>query len=358
MADSKKSLDTIVDLVIPTYNRPDFLRRIMDYYQETGASFNLIVADSSNKTNKRLNKKIINSYPDLKVRYIDEFPDTLTLHLKLTKTVKYILSKYCVFCADDDFIIPKAIRESVAFLEKNPDYSAAHGIYLGYHFFSIPFITKKFLWKIRYSPYTIANVSSLDRVDTHMQNYILVLWAVRRTVIVKKIYAEFNKLDIDPYLLPVLGELIPDVLTVVSGKVKAFKAAYGVRQYFGSISSYFPSLLDAKKAGRYQKGYSSFKKCLIKNLPKENKHNIDKVAETIDLAMEKYINYSYGEHFINKVNLILRHFPKFVSQVIRQIHTIYLFSKNENGFMAKLNNSSKSLRDFNIIKKSIIKSDI
>lgn len=359
MSNRNNPLDAIVNVLIPTFNRPDYLKRALDYYKKSGASFNFIIADSSNKPNKKINKKMISGYRGLKIRYLDNFPDTLTLHPKLTGAVKFVNSKYCVFCPDDDFIFPDAIRKSITFLESHPDYSAAHGTYLGYHLVNIPFLPKKVWLKIRYMPHTISKANPLERIDSHMKDYILVLWAVRRTTMVKKIYAEFNKLDINPYLLPNLGELIPDVLTVVFGKVKNLNILYGVRQYFGSIAIYYPSFIDAKKASKYAKGYNDFKKCLLKNLPKSNKLDYDKAAATIDLAMEKYIIYSFHEHFMNRVNLVLRHFPEFVSKALRQMHALYLFSKKEDGQANKLiNKSSKYFKDLSIIKKSILNSNI
>ena len=46
---------------------------------------------------------------------------------KLYKMLNFIKTKYCVFCADDDFIIPNAIAKGIKFLDKNPDYIAVGG---------------------------------------------------------------------------------------------------------------------------------------------------------------------------------------------------------------------------------------
>lgn len=359
MTTPNKQLDNLIDVVIPTFNRPDFLKRILEYYQTADNSFRFLIADSSSKSKKRKNKKVIAGFSKLNIHYIDKFPETLPQHHKFIEIVKFLKRKYCVFCADDDFIISNSVRECVAFLEKNPDYSAAHGVYLGYHFLEVSGFIKKLLWKARYIPHTIDNTNSLKRLGSHLENYILVLWAVRRSSQIKKIYSEFKKANVDPYLLPNLGELIPDALTVISGKIKVFSTAYGVRQYFGSIAGYFPSFLDAKKIGKYEESYSDFKKILLRNLPAEDKQDRDAAVALIDSAMEKYISYTYGEHFMNRINLILRRFPKPVSQAIRQLHALYLFSKKENGLVKKITGkSSKHFEDLNIIKESIIKSNI
>lgn len=348
-----KPLDSYLDIVIPTFNRPDYLERILKYYSLTGPFFNFIIADSSNSRNKVNNQKVLSKYKELKIRYIGNFSSSLPQHYKFIKIVPFLKSKYCVFCADDDFIISNSLREAMNFLEKHSDYTAVHGNYLGYHFLTFPFF-RKLLWKFRYNPKTISYNDPVSRITDHLSNYVLVLWAVRRTTQTKKIYSEFSKVKIDKYLLPNLGELIPDVLTVALGKVKSLDLIYGVRQYFGSISSYFPSFTDAKERGIYEINYNNFKKIVLKNLPRDRRKK--ESVKAIDLAMDQYIKYTWGEHFMNRVNLLLKDFPKTIAQALRQLHAIYLFSK-DNTYFTKLF-KSKQKEDLNIIKEMIYKSNI
>jgi len=45
-------------IIIPTYNRPRYLKRILSYYDNHGRAFNIVVADSSSNENKEINKKM------------------------------------------------------------------------------------------------------------------------------------------------------------------------------------------------------------------------------------------------------------------------------------------------------------
>ncbi len=54
-------------LVIPTYNRPQFLQRILEYYNNCKVHFKIIVVDSSTPLNKKLNKKISAFLPKLDI---------------------------------------------------------------------------------------------------------------------------------------------------------------------------------------------------------------------------------------------------------------------------------------------------
>ncbi len=348
-----------IDLIIPTYNRPFFLRRILDYYQINGRDFNFIIADSSNPKNKAQNRKLVNTYPKLNILYIDKFPQNLSQHDKFAKMIKYAKSKYVCFCADDDFIIPNGIKEAVNFLEKNPDYSAAHGNYISFYLHKTPFYSKQFWWRFLYSPYSISSSNPIDRLVLHLTNYNMVVWAVRRTKVVKKCYEEFSKSKIDPYLLPVFGELLPDVLTVIYGKTKHLNNFYAARQSFSQILNSYPSLIDAKKIGIYEREYAKFKNCLINNLSIKGQTSKDKIASIINLAIEMYIKYSFQEHILNKINYILNRSPKFISSGIRILHAIYLFSKNKKSNIGLIDNpSSKYFNDYEVIRKLVLKHNI
>lgn len=348
-------MNSLIDFVIPTYNRPHLLRRILEYYHQNGKDFNFIIADSSSAEDKARNKKIVNLYPDLNILYIDKFPQKMKQHHKFIKMVNYVKSKYCVFCADDDFIIPKAIEEAVRFLESNPDYSAAQGTHIGYAIFK-NFWLNKFFWLFRQTPYSISSPDPIERVSHHLSNYAPVIWAVRRTDVVKNCYREFGKIKFDPYVLPVFGELLPDMLTVVYGKVKNLNTFYAVRQYFGSILSFYPSLIDAKKAGKYDTEYSKFKHSLVNNLSRQKGTSKDRASKMLDQAIERYIEYSYQGHLMGNLNLILSKLPKFISVGLRGLNAAYLFSKPKREKIGLIDNeSSRYFEDYNKIKQLVLK---
>lgn len=341
-----------VDIIIPTYNRTEYLRRILDYYRESAKGFSIIVADSSNHSNKKLNKALVKTYPQLNILYVDKFSENLSQHLKFAEMIKLAKSKYVCFCADDDFIVPNGIKECVDFLEKNPAYSAAHGTYIGFHIYKNLLKQKQFLWTFRYSNHSITSSSPLNRLISHLQDYTLVLWAVRRTDIVKVCYKEYVKANIDPYLQIIFGELLPDALTAVYGKIRRLNTFYGARQYFGSIAYDFASLMDAKNANRYDAEYNKFKNCLISNLIKIDRISKEKADMAIDSAMEVYNKFSYQEHLINRIFFTLRHWPKFISEELRTLHAVYLFSKQKKEMIGLLDNpSSKYYKDFDYIRK-------
>ena len=64
-------------IIIPTYNRPNYLERILKYYNIYGKNFDIIIADSSFNKNKQINKDTISKLSKLNISYIDKYSRAL-----------------------------------------------------------------------------------------------------------------------------------------------------------------------------------------------------------------------------------------------------------------------------------------
>lgn len=343
-----------VDLFIPTFNRPEFLKRILDYYNSYNVDYNILIVDSSDQKNKKINKKTISLYPHLKITYIDMVSSSKNFHIKFGNMVKFAKNKYCVFCPDDDFITPKGISEAVAFLEKNPDYAAAHGTYISFYVHKNLF-SKQFWWRFFYRNESITSSNPLERLSYHLTNYNLVLWSVRRTELVKTCYKEFLHSKVNHILF---GELLPDMLTVIYGKIKRLNTFYAARQAFSHSYSYWPSLQDAIKAGTYDTDFAKFKDCLISAFKKFNIPPT-KAEAVINLNMPNYFKTSTQEHLIGRLNLMLENFPSIFARGLRLLHATYLFSKSKEDQIGLVDSpKSHHFDDFNNIRRLVLKYDI
>lgn len=344
-----------LELIIPTYNRPGFLQRILNYYNSYKVNFKIIIADSSNQLNKKLNKKTAFSFPKLNILYVDKFLEKQPSHQKYAGMVKYIKSKYCVFCPDDDFIVPNGIKEAVDFLEKNPSYATAHGTYISFYVYNNPIGSKKFWWKFVYPYKSIVSSNPAERLAEHISSYYQVLWAVRRTDVVKLAYKEFLKSTVDPLLF---GELLPDMLTLIFGKMKRLSTFYSARQAFSTSYSYWPSLIDAQKEGIYNNEYARFRNCLAENLTKYGSSK-NKSLQIIDSSMEVYLKTTVQEHLMGRANLMLKYFPSFIKTGVRLLHAKYLFSKNKRDRVGLVDNRlSKYFNDFETIRRTVLKHNV
>ena len=102
-------------IVIPTYNRPRYLRRALKFWSESG--YGIIVADGS-----------ASRYPgDLppNVRY---FHDTqASLAKRWFDAVNLVETPYVALCGEDDFLSLHGVRQCLDFLRNNDDYVSAQG---------------------------------------------------------------------------------------------------------------------------------------------------------------------------------------------------------------------------------------
>ena len=65
-------------IIIPTYNRPDYLKRLLSYYDSRNVEYKIIIADSSSGDNKIKNDKISSSFVKLDILHITDYTSTIS----------------------------------------------------------------------------------------------------------------------------------------------------------------------------------------------------------------------------------------------------------------------------------------
>ena len=107
----------LVTICIPTYNRPEYLRRtIASCLAQTRPDFEIVITDNS--TNEESARKVA-KIGDPRVRYYsnDGNIGSLASHLRAATLIQ---GKYVQFLMDDDLIRPKFLELMVEAFEKNP----------------------------------------------------------------------------------------------------------------------------------------------------------------------------------------------------------------------------------------------
>ena len=116
--------DNMLTLVIPTYNRPKELERLLNFQSGLAHQLTIIVLDGSAPDSGEINQKICQKFDT--VSYY-EFPSSMHLGVRLTEGLKLVKTPYIVFCGDDDFVFPEAAIECAQYLQSNLGYAAAIG---------------------------------------------------------------------------------------------------------------------------------------------------------------------------------------------------------------------------------------
>jgi len=281
----------LITIFIPTHNRPSYLKRILAYYSEYQVACNMIVTDSSPDEIKKVNGETVLSFSNLKVQHIN-YPTEINPFLKIADAVERVNTKYCVFCADDDFVTPNGINQSVDFLENNTDFSVAHGRYISFHLEDNERGEQQFCWKHAYSRESITFSDPKDRLSYHLSSYLIpTFYAVHRTEHLKMIYEETRKtglIKISP-----LSELVRSMLSLIYGKMQCLDVLYAARDEDSTRLVDWPDLTDAIKTGAYDEEYAKVRDLLSIHLSQQTQRDIKESMKLIDDAMSAYVKKYY-----------------------------------------------------------------
>ncbi|MDO8504047.1 MAG: TIGR00180 family glycosyltransferase [bacterium] len=352
---------TKITIIIPTYNRPHCLKRILNYYYsfielpkeaKMKDDFEFIVADSSSPENKIKNKEIISRFCDLNIRHIKNYPEEMNPWHKFADAVKYAKNEYCLFCSDDDFVFPKSVVFCADFLRNNSSFAAAHGHYIMFRLEEKG--GGKAFWLSDNSLESITNSRAEIRLKEHLSNYILPTFsALHRTKLLQMALEETTKFTNDNRF----GELLPSMLVPIYGKIKCFDLPYAVQEMnVGSVGTTTETLEDFIKEGSYEEKYRKFRGCLSTNLSLNSKLSREESEKIIDLAMADYLGKNYPKSlkssFFKKMKAIL---PQKIYKTIKSIYIKNRFSKLKDNFSVLAESPSFEYREeFEKIKNCIM----
>lgn len=269
-----------VSLIIPTFNRPHFLGRLLSYYSDQCFGQPIIVADSSSSPARLANQELIDSLTgSLNVRHL-LYPEDIYPGLKIKLALQEINSTYALFCADDDFIIPQSIEACVHFLEANPDYAIAHGRAL-----ICSHSIQEGLSARNYPQRTNNFEDPGLRLKNHLENYTCIFYSVhRRCDLIRNIELTLaHTSDVR------FGELLPSCLSVIQGKSKQLNTLHMVRQYAPDSTAGKNSWLTLIQSDEFSQKYDQFFSCLAKELATNTGRPTCEVTEVVARAFLAYL---------------------------------------------------------------------
>lgn len=166
-------------VVVISHNRNAFLRRTLQYYSTYPCT--ILVLDSSSEGDEQLARE----FPSVDYRHLPQYTYK-GLQEKLTYGVSQVTTPYMVFAADDDFLLHRALTESVEFLEANPDYGVCHG-------YGIMYLTRatevNYFRRDRKVHEDYNSELAEDRVVRFMDNFLPPFYAVTRTDLLQAWYS-------------------------------------------------------------------------------------------------------------------------------------------------------------------------
>lgn len=215
-------------IVLTTFNRADKLDKLLNYYFITKINYKIIISDCSKEEIILLNKKIISKYmSSLNIIHLI-LPNSYCIYEAFYHGLLEVETPFIVWSADDDFLIGKALAESVSFLEQNNEYVASQGKQL--------FFTQKNNL-ILFGKLTMVNnsiegsdakeriLNTISKKDRYYSPKTV--FAIMRTELTKKIYNDVLSLGLDHNNT----EGLVNRLILISGKIKLLNSIYIVREH-------------------------------------------------------------------------------------------------------------------------------
>ncbi len=224
MTNTDRGNDSDLTLVVITFNRYAFLSRLLRFYEKFGVGFRFLILDSSSCEAPNI-ADVLGC--KLSIEY-KKFSSSIFFPKKIGQGCIDIQTEFSVLSADDDFLLPSGLRESMYFLASHRNYSSAHGRYFKYHVLrsSRSKVTINFLPKYLNGNSTEQDCP-MDRVESYLsgKSRYYPFYAVHHTSEFQKIWRSTSTYVSDWGL----SELYPCILSLIFGKSKVLDIDYCCR---------------------------------------------------------------------------------------------------------------------------------
>lgn len=274
--------DILISILIPTRNRSDFLKRLLQYYSDLHFCHKIYIGDSSSSDHVEQTKNTINALKaKLKIFYYEYAG--LNNAQAISNLLDSVSTPYAVLLPDDDFLVPRSLEQCAGFLESHSEYSAAHGLAALFKLKSSG-AYGPFLWAGRYWQRPIEGESGAKRLLDHMGNYSVTLFSVHRTEAMRVMYKYVSMAKDKSFAL----ELLPCCLSVIQGKVKELDCLYLVRQDH-ERRYLLPDVYDWVTSHDWLPSYETFRDCLTVELTRQDGISVDEAREVVKQAFWLYL---------------------------------------------------------------------
>ena len=217
-----------VAIVISTKNNSILLKELLNYYAEIKTNHTIYIGDASDIEHIEETKTVIHSLKNILNIVYKQFPEYGRGQTDNAKTVEkllhYVNEEYVVESGDDDYFIPKSLDKCVEFLEKNSNYSSAHGY--GTFIINNKEHAEKVIIGGRYDINEYMADTASERFKMFVNNYSLLSFSVHRTNVFKKAHKNIDKLPISP---PIFEEIMPTSMSSLLGNSKKIDCLYLIR---------------------------------------------------------------------------------------------------------------------------------
>ncbi|MBO6783777.1 MAG: TIGR00180 family glycosyltransferase [Alphaproteobacteria bacterium] len=267
-------------LVIPTYNRPGNLGRLLGYLERAGFDSPVLVFDSSSAENRSENLELCNASP-MDVTHFG-FDEEIHPFVKMREGLQNVRTDFCSACADDDLVFVDSLAELFEVLETNTAYAAVHGNYVNFKESDSVFR----IVSVAQRGSQAASENALQRVREFMSDYTVLFYALFRTEVMQACFAPMDALR-----TTLMRELASSTLAVANGPVVRRDLFYMGRNTDESASydAWHPHQILATEPEVLFKDFAAFRTLLAETVDRVDNHPDRNTTALLDLLALRYL---------------------------------------------------------------------
>jgi len=273
--------DPRLTIMIPTMGRPGFVLRLLDYYSGVRFRHRVVIGDSSEADVVAAMRADIERFEGRLDVVYQECPG-LNDRDCLRELVLALDTPYAVFVADDDFLVPAGLEESMTFLDLEPGYSSAHGVGAtvvlddsgprGRVVTAGPYAALK----------PVEGATAAARLRGYLSDYSVMLFSVQRAAVWRAMYPDVSLPD-----KSFESELLPCCLSVVEGPSRQLEKLQVVRQVHDRQYS-LPGPIDWMMREGWRPAYLGFREVIAGRVAEKDGIS---VAEGLAVVEEAFLAY-------------------------------------------------------------------
>jgi glycosyltransferase domain-containing protein len=270
-------------LLIPTYNRPAYLRSLLGYLAARRFEYPIRVLDSSSAEALAQNRETV-AGAGLDIVH-QAYDTTISTTVKLCRATEAVETPYCSFCADDDILFTNHLDRYLDQLDANPHLVAAHGYYINFKPDDVFEISDIFYWAS-----SLEADDPLKRIVAQMSNYQAIFYAIHRTGVLQSVLQQMTRIK-----SALSQELLSSSVTLIAGGVRRLPLFFMARNTSPSIASegWHPHQFLATKPDLLFREYWAYRAVVVEQLLADAHcratYSPEQLDRVLDLLHLKYL---------------------------------------------------------------------
>ena len=304
------SLLSKLSIVIPTFNRPEFLIRSISYWSDYDMTVHIL-----DGAKVPLDDKLISGFKS----NINYHHMPIDLMQRLNSSIEFIGTDYSMLVADDEFFISSALESCIEELENDHEIVSCMGSAISFRV-EDNIVVGNIIYPAL-SKHSLMQDNSLERSIFHMSNYVpSSIYSVMRSNVWKKSIRSASVKNYEVFV-KAIGELQFEITSSYLGKSKIINELMWLRSFENEpIRVHETEATIPIQAFWYEKSNKLIRNEIINTIVQSIAPKQDKVPLTtqdISLVIDSYIKSQPKKSFKNRAASFI--LPKGIVSLIKKL---------------------------------------